>query len=117
MAVERGIRMKTAELYHRVALVTGAGKGIGQATAVALPTLGARVVLSGRSRGPLEQTLLLVERAGGRGSLVIGDVADESMAEETVARALKEFGRLDIAAYTAGVSPRTRQTAHSTPQT
>jgi NAD(P)-dependent dehydrogenase (short-subunit alcohol dehydrogenase family) len=111
------MRMKTAELSDRVAIVTGAGKGIGQATAVALATLGAKVVLSGRSREPLEQTLLLVERAGGRGLMVIGDVADERVAAETVAQAVQRFGRLDIAVNNAGVSPWTGNTVDCTLET
>lgn len=109
--------MEIPELADRVAIVTGAGKGIGQATAVAFAALGAKVVLSGRSKEPLTQTLALIAGAGGNAVIVIGDVADESTAEETVAKAMEEFGRLDIAVNNAGVSPWTGNTVDCTLET
>jgi NAD(P)-dependent dehydrogenase (short-subunit alcohol dehydrogenase family) len=53
----------------RVVIVTGAGKGIGQASAIAFAKLGARLVLNSRSKQPLEETLAAVEQAGGRAEM------------------------------------------------
>ena len=109
--------MQNHDFTDRVAIVTGAGKGIGQATAIAFSALGASVVLCGQSKEPLQQTLALIEGSGGRAVIVIGDVATESVAQETVSTALKEFGRLDFAVNNAGVSPWTGNTVDCTLET
>jgi NAD(P)-dependent dehydrogenase (short-subunit alcohol dehydrogenase family) len=105
------------EFAGRVVIVTGAGKGIGQATAIAFSRLGAHVVLSGQSKDPLMQTLALVKDGGGMGVVVVGDVATEDAARESVSVALKEFGRLDFAVNNAGVSPWTGSTVECTLET
>ena len=79
--------MFAPDFSDRVAIVTGAGKGIGQATSIAFARLGARVVLSGQSKEPLLETLALIENAAGRAVIVVGDVSQESAAQETVATA------------------------------
>jgi NAD(P)-dependent dehydrogenase (short-subunit alcohol dehydrogenase family) len=107
----------TQEFAGRVVIVTGAGKGIGQATAIAFSRLGAHVVLSGQSKDPLMQTLALVKDGGGMGVVVVGDVATEDAAREAVSVALKEFGRLDFAVNNAGVSPWTGNTVECTLET
>jgi NAD(P)-dependent dehydrogenase (short-subunit alcohol dehydrogenase family) len=107
----------TQEFAGRVVIVTGAGKGIGQATAIAFSRLGAHVVLSGQSKDPLMQTLALVKDGGGMGVVVVGDVATEDAARESVSVALKEFGRLDFAVNNAGVSPWTGSTVECTLET
>jgi len=109
--------MQTHEFAGRVAIVTGAGKGIGQATAVEFSRLGARVVLSGRSKEPLLETVALIEKGDGKAALIVGDVASESVAKESVAMALGEYGRLDFAVNNAGVSPWTGNTVDCTLET
>src|SRR5687767_2304762 len=103
--------MVHSKLEDKVVIVTGAGKGIGQATAVAFAKHGAKVVLNSRSAGPLEETLTAVRKVGGTATVVVGDVSEERVAKETVARAIKEFGRLDYAVNNAGISPWVGNTA------
>jgi 3-oxoacyl-[acyl-carrier protein] reductase len=90
-------------LTGRVALVTGAGVGIGQATALALARAGAVVGVHYHSsetgaRATLEQIL----KAGGRGHLLHGDLADEAQANRVVDELTQAAGRLDILVNNAG---------------
>ena len=87
----------------KVALVTGAGSGIGRATAVAFARDGATVVLSGRRAGTLEETLALVREAGGDGMVVVADVSRAADVMRTVEAGVAAFGRLDCACNNAGV--------------
>ena len=97
--------MFAPDFSDRVAIVTGAGKGIGQATSMAFARLGARVVLSGQSEEPLLQTLALIEQTGGRSAIVVGDVSQESAAQETVATALKSLDGWTVRSTTPACRP------------
>ncbi|HEY2650387.1 MAG TPA: SDR family NAD(P)-dependent oxidoreductase [Solirubrobacteraceae bacterium] len=99
------------DFSERVVIVTGAGKGIGRACALAFARMGAKVVMSGRSRDPLEETQELILDLGAKSAVYVGDVADQSTAEGAVVLALSEFGRLDFAVNNAGVSPWVGTTA------
>ena len=83
--------MAKMQFADRVGIVTGAGKGIGRACAIAFADLGATVVLSGQSEAPLAETLGAIEKLGGRARVVVGDVSSERVAQETVAAAMKEL--------------------------
>ena len=89
-----------------VAVITGAGSGIGRASAIALAAAGWRVVLAGRRAAPLEETAVLC----GPDSLVCpADVADEDQVDALFARVLAECGRVDLLFNNAGLSlPSTR---------
>ena len=91
-------------LKDKIAWVTGAGSGIGQAAAIALAREGAKVVLSGRREAPLRETAARIE--GGRGTAVVepGDLTDPAAASRAAESIRKRFGRLDILVNNAGVN-------------
>ena len=87
----------------RTALVTGAGSGIGRGVALAFAREGANVVVAGRRREPLDETVALIERAGGKALAVATDVTRAEDLRALVAAAVDRFGSLDVAVNNAGV--------------
>ena len=90
-------------LVGKVALVTGAGRGIGRATALALADRGADVVAVARTTEQIKQTAALVRERGRKGQAVAADVADWPAVERTVAATLQAFGRIDVLVSNAGM--------------
>jgi 3-oxoacyl-[acyl-carrier protein] reductase len=85
------------ELQGRVALVTGAGRNIGRAIALALAEGGASVVVNSKSsKGEIDAVAAEIEASGGAASAVLADVADEAAVRRMVDATLAKFGRLDI---------------------
>jgi len=98
-------------LDGQVALVTGAGTGIGRAVAEAFAREGARVALNGRRRGPLEKTATTITGAGGEALVVPGDLTDAAAVEQ-VARAVQEcWGQVDVLVNNAGLNVPKRDLA------
>ena len=99
-------------LEGKVALVTGAGGGIGRAIAVAMGKAGAKVLINdigaslsgeGRSETPAEETKRLIEAEGGAAAINTDSVAEWSLAQKIVQAALDHFGRLDVVVNNAGI--------------
>lgn len=90
-------------LKDKVAIVTGAGSGMGKATARLFAREGALVVGSDIDAGRLEAVTAEVTAAGGRMIGVAGDVSQREEAEALVQRAIDEFGRLDVLVNNAGI--------------
>lgn len=90
------------KLDGKVAIVSGSGKGIGKATAIALAQAGADVVCSARTVADIEKTAEAVRAQGHRALAVRCDVLDTSQLENLVAATLEEFGRIDILVNNAG---------------
>jgi len=91
-------------LDGRVAVVTGAGRGIGAACARALAEFGADVAITARTAEQLEDVASTVREAGRRALVVPADVNELSVLDEFVAATVAEFGRLDIVVNNAGGS-------------
>ncbi len=91
------------QLSGKVAIVTGAGTGLGASTARAFAREGADVVLVGRRGAKLDETAETMLECSGRASIVIGDVALEATASEAMAVATDQFGGLDIVVNNAGI--------------
>jgi 3-oxoacyl-[acyl-carrier protein] reductase len=90
-------------LDGRVAVITGAGTGIGRGVALVLAEHDADVVLAARRRDPLEQTAEEIEQQGRRTLVVPTDVTDVDECEQLVSKTVAEFGRLDILVNNAGI--------------
>ncbi|MFF4988849.1 SDR family NAD(P)-dependent oxidoreductase [Streptosporangium saharense] len=87
----------------KVVLVTGGGSGIGRAVALGFAREGAQVVVSGRGREALDQTVKLAEADGGRVTALTSDVSDSASVAALVGQIVERYGRLDIAINNAGV--------------
>ena len=89
----------------KVALVTGANRGIGQACAVRLAQDGALVAVNHRQKGDPSKTLALIAEAGGKGFPVVADMRDPAQVTAMVEEVAKKGGRLDYVVSNAAVNP------------
>lgn len=92
------------KLDGKVALVTGASAGIGEATALALAAEGARVAAVARRRDRLDALIKRIEERGGQALPLVMDVANEAQVREMVQRTRDTWGRVDILVNNAGVA-------------
>lgn len=93
-------------LHEKVALVTGAGSGIGRVAAQAFAREGARVVVADRNEADAIETASKIGEDGGEATAVTGDVTSGADAQSMVLAATESFGRLDVLLNSAGVTSR-----------
>lgn len=103
------------DFKDRTVLITGAATGIGRATALAFAAAGASIVI-GDVDARAEQTVGDIVAGGGRAVFQKTDVSDSAQVEALVARAVSEFGSLDVAFNNAGLLPPTAPLAEQTEQ-
>ncbi|WP_327302467.1 glucose 1-dehydrogenase [Streptomyces sp. NBC_01298] len=93
----------SARFTGKSVLVTGAGSGIGRAVALAFAAEGAAVVVAGRTAAPLDETVELIEKEGGKAVAVTADVTRSEDVRALVRSTVEHFGSLDVAVNNAGV--------------
>jgi 3-oxoacyl-[acyl-carrier protein] reductase len=95
----------TKQLEGKVAIVTGASRGIGKATALALATQGAAVVVNyASSSGAADAVVAEITGMGGQAIAVKADVSQEAAVEAMVAQTITQFGRIDVLVNNAGIT-------------
>jgi NAD(P)-dependent dehydrogenase (short-subunit alcohol dehydrogenase family) len=92
------------KLQDKVAVVTGGGRGIGKEIALSLAHEGAYLLVSGRQRDVLEQTVAEIEKLGGRALLTVTDVSNEAQVKQMIDTAIQSFGKVDILVNNAGIA-------------
>ncbi|HCF27655.1 MAG TPA: oxidoreductase [Cyanobacteria bacterium UBA11049] len=92
-----------ASLNQKVAIVTGASSGIGEATAIALAAAGAKVAIAARRSERLETLSQRIQQNGGEALPITADVANEAQVQEMVSATKDKWGRVDILVNNAGV--------------
>lgn len=92
------------ELQDKVALVTGAGSGLGKAAAIKLAASGAKIAALGRGNDSLQRTVDIITAAGGTALVVEADISRPEEMQAAVAQIEKEWGRLDIVFANAGIN-------------
>ena len=107
--------MISAPLTGTVALVTGASRGIGAATAIALAHLGAHLVITARTQGGLEETDDAIRSAGGTATLLPLDLRDGEKLDVLAPSIYQRFGRLDILVHCAGALGQLTPAGHILP--
>lgn len=98
--------MKLFSLEDKVALVTGAGRGIGQAIAKGLASHGATVICAARTRTQLDETAEAIKLTGGEALAVEMDVSSTDSIQKGVAESIEAFGRIDVLVNNAGINIR-----------
>ena len=105
----------SALLSGRVALITGASRGLGAAAAIEHGRLGAHVVITARTQGGLEDTDDAVRAAGGTATLLPLDLREPENLEAIAPSVFARFGRLDILVHAAGVLGKLTPVSHALP--
>ncbi len=95
--------METQQLENKVVLITGGGRGIGRATALAFAAAGAKVVITSRTKEELKAVRKEIKAQGGTALAVVADVSSQKSVERMVAQALDKFARVDVLVNNAGV--------------
>jgi len=90
-------------LDGKVALVTGAGRGLGRAMALALADAGSDVICVARSKAQIEETCAAIDRRGRRGLAIPTDISSSTAVDQMYLKAIAEFKRVDILVNNAGV--------------
>lgn len=98
--------MTTKPLEGRIAVVTGASRGLGRAMAIELGAAGAKLALVGRDRAKLDETAAEVEKAGAEAAVFLADVTVESQVRAIEQGVRERFGRVDILINNAGMNIR-----------
>ena len=96
-------------LDGKSAVITGGGRGIGRATAIAMGRCGARVTVVSRTQQQLETTVNEINNAGGQGNFIVGDISSSSQVETLVEKLTEDDGTPDILVNNAGISPIVKQ--------
>lgn len=91
-------------LDNRVAIVTGGGRGIGQATSLRLAADGAAVVVNDIDDAPADETIALIEAAGGKAIKCVANTVDMEQAKGLIQTTIDAFGKIDIVVNNAGVT-------------
>jgi NAD(P)-dependent dehydrogenase (short-subunit alcohol dehydrogenase family) len=115
-ATVRWTPMSDGELSGKVAIVTGAARGIGRATALALAAQGAAVVAADR-KDDVHEVVAEIVQAGGRSLAVVVDVTDSAAVRSLVALAVDELGGLDVLFNNAGITGKPRPLAEQDEET
>ena len=92
------------DINGKIAWVTGAGTGIGEAAAKSLAAEGAIVILTGRRKEPLEKVSAIIKQAGGRADVHAGDLSKASTVGKIAAAIKAQYGRIDIVVNNAGTN-------------
>jgi NADP-dependent 3-hydroxy acid dehydrogenase YdfG len=91
------------DINGKTVIVTGASSGIGEATAIKLGELGAKVAIVARRRERLEKLAVQIEKSGGQALVIEADITDKKICQELVEEVLKEWNKIDILINNAGV--------------
>ena len=103
-------------LNDKVALITGAGSGIGRAVAILFAEEGASVVAADLTGDSVRETVESISAAGGHAVALTGDVTDSADAERMVGAAVESFGKLDLVVNSAGLTSRHSSLERASPE-